>query len=120
MSIAACFCQHALSMVIDRRYRANLLRCFTVALLLACLTSSIAASPNDEIFQEVTQRAKTLASGPYRPNEMALPDVLRDLNYDTYRMITFRRERGLWYQAPTHFQAQFFHPGYLYKQPVAI
>jgi glucans biosynthesis protein len=119
MSVAVCFC-HASSAVIDRRYSRNFLRCFIFALLLVCLTNSPAASPNDKVFQEVIQRAQALAASPYQPNDMALPDVLRELNYDTYRMVTFRRERGLWYRDDTNFQAQFFHPGYLYKQPVAI
>ena len=35
-------------------------------------------------------------------------------------MITFRREEGLWANDHTRFQVQLFHPGYLYKEPVAI
>ena len=49
-----------------------------------------------------------------------MPEVLRELNYDTYRMITFRREQGLWFGDRTRFQVQFFHPGYLHKEPVTI
>ncbi|MDQ3116217.1 MAG: glucan biosynthesis protein [Verrucomicrobiota bacterium] len=68
----------------------------------------------------MVRRAQSAAGAPYRPNEMALPEVLQKLDYDTYRMITFRREEGLWFGERTRFQVQLFHPGYLYKEPVAI
>ncbi|MEO5719292.1 MAG: hypothetical protein ABIR29_12095 [Chthoniobacterales bacterium] len=40
-------------------------------------------------------RAQTLAHALYRPNETALPEVLQQLNHDTYRLIAFRPEEGL-------------------------
>ncbi|CAN5538102.1 hypothetical protein BH20VER3_BH20VER3_17100 [soil metagenome] len=51
---------------------------------------------------------------------MPLPEVLQKLNYDTYRDIAFRRERGLWHGADSAFEVQFFHPGYLFRQPVVM
>ncbi len=88
--------------------------------LLLAVPRSNAESGRDSIFAEVVGRAQSAAAAPYRPNEIALPEVLQKLNYDTYRMITFRREEGLWFGERTRFQVQLFHPGYLYQEPVAI
>ncbi len=100
------------SAVIDRRYSCA---------LLALLSFTFAnASPNDQVFDEVVRRAKTSAAAPYQVTKEDLPDVLQQLNYDTYRMITFRRAEGLWFGEDSRFQVQFFHPGYIYKEPVTI
>ena len=85
-----------------------------------CLLSLAATSPNDEVFERVVEQARGAATLPYQPNEITLPEVLRELNYDTYRMITFRRELGLWFGDRTRFQVQCFHPGYIYKEPVTM
>ena len=88
-----------------------------------CLILSVAsahASPNDQVFEEVVGRARTAAAAPYQIIKEELPNVLQQLNYDTYRMITFRREEGLWFGDDSRFQVQFFHPGYIYKEPVTI
>ncbi len=89
-------------------------------LCLAAFIPSAVASPNDQVFDRVVKQARAAAAAPYQPNEMSLPETLRELNYDTYRMITFRREQGLWFGDRTRFQVQLFHPGYLHKVPVAI
>jgi len=88
-----------------------------------CLILSVAsahASPNDQVFEEVVGRARTAAAAPYQIIKEELPNVLQQLNYDTYRMITFRREEGLWFGDDSRFQVQFFHPGYIYKEPVTM
>jgi len=85
-----------------------------------CLVRLAANSPNDEVFERVVEQARVAATLPYQPDEMSLPEVMRELNYDTYRMITFRREQGLWFGDRTRFQVQLFHPGYIYKEPVTI
>ncbi len=97
-----------------------MLRQLALLLLLIAVPQSNAESALDSIFSEVVRRAQSAADTPYRPNEIALPEVLQKLDYDTYRMITFRREEGLWFNDRTRFQVQFFHPGYLYKERVAI
>jgi periplasmic glucans biosynthesis protein len=79
-----------------------------------------AALPNDELFAEVVRRAQAAAARPCQPNDIALPPVLQHLNYDTYRDITFRQQRSLWHDSDVPFRVQFFHPGYLFRHPVAI
>jgi glucans biosynthesis protein len=51
-----------------------------------------------------------------------LPPVLRqdNLDYDKYREIRFRRDRALWTGENLPFRAEFFHPGYLYQEPVHV
>jgi glucans biosynthesis protein len=88
---------------------------------LGVALSAASASPNDQVFEEVVSRAKTVAAASYQVRTEELPEVLQQLDYDTYRMITFRREEGLWFNdRHSRFQVQFFHPGYIYKEPVAI
>ncbi len=87
---------------------------------LCALLLAPAAFGSDAVFEQVVRQARTAAAAPYQPNETALPEVLRQLNYDTYRLITFRPEEGLWRDDRSRFQVQLFHPGYLYKEPVTI
>lgn len=104
------------STVIDRRYRPSVLGLS----FFICLATLATASPNGKVFDDILRRAQAAAAAPYQPNEVSLPDVLQKLNYDTYRMITFRRDKGLWFDRHTRFQVQFFHRGYIYKEPVII
>src|SRR5712691_10091280 len=87
---------------------------------LCFLTEFSAGAATDAIFDQVVRQAQMKAAAPYRPNEMPLPDVLAKLNYDTYRLITFRPDRSLWRDHRLLFEVQFFHPGYLFRQPVAV
>jgi glucans biosynthesis protein len=51
-----------------------------------------------------------------------MPDVLKPdkLNYDQYRKIRFRTDRAFWLADRLPFRAEFFHPGYIYQEPVRI
>jgi glucans biosynthesis protein len=51
-----------------------------------------------------------------------LPAVLRqeNLDYDKYREIEFRHEKALWAEEELPFRVEFFHPGYLYQEPVHV
>ncbi|MGI8890717.1 MAG: glucan biosynthesis protein [Chthoniobacterales bacterium] len=90
-----------------------------VFLLFLAVWPSTHANTPDDVFSKVVGQARKAAAAPFRPNEMSLPEVLHNLNYDTYRDITFRQEQGLWH-GRSPFEIQFFHPGYLFKQPVVI
>jgi glucans biosynthesis protein len=71
-------------------------------------------------FDTVRERARTLASREYHPEPDKLPEVLKKLGYDDYQMIRFRPEEGPWHNQGLEFTLQFFHPGYLYQDPVLI
>jgi glucans biosynthesis protein len=62
----------------------------------------------------VANLAEKRAAQPYEPPGKDVPKFFREINYDTYRRITFRPETTLWRDAGLRFQLQFFHPGYLY------
>lgn len=77
-----------------------------------------AATP-ESLFQRVTDQALTLAEAPYEPPPEVLPNALREMTYDQYRSIRFRPEAALW-RGQARFEAQFFHPGFLFPHPVTV
>ncbi len=89
------------------------------------LGSSLAMAQNwerDEVdFGMVESRARDLAKAKYHaPNKDALPGWMKSLTYDQYRDIRFDPNRALWGDAKLPFRAMFFHPGYLFLEPVGI
>ena len=72
----------------------------------------------DYVAQRALARARTIFHSP----RADLPKVLLQdsLDYDKYREIRFRRERALWGAENLPFRVEFFHPGYLYQEPVHV
>lgn len=70
----------------------------------------------------VARIAERRAHEPFHSPRADLPAVLRQdhLDYDKYREIRFRRERALWSEEKLPFRVEFFHPGYLYQEPVHV
>src|SRR5208283_1255236 len=70
----------------------------------------------------IAQRALERARAPFHSPRADLPKVLRqdNLDYDKYREIRFRRDHALWTQDDLPFRIEFFHPGYLYQEPVHV
>jgi glucans biosynthesis protein len=70
----------------------------------------------------VAQKAADRASRPFRSPRLDLPPVLRqdNLDYDKYREIEFRHDRALWAAEGMPFRTEFFHPGYIYHEPVRV
>ena len=70
----------------------------------------------------VAQRALARARAPFHSPHVELPPVLRPdfLDYDKYRQIEFRHDRALWAAAGLPFHVEFFHPGYIYHEPVHV
>jgi periplasmic glucans biosynthesis protein len=70
----------------------------------------------------VSQRALERAREPFHSPRAELPKILRadNLDYDKYREIRFRRDHALWTADDLPFRIEFFHPGYLYEEPVHI
>jgi len=100
----------------------------SAALLAAILDTSSTSpataegSPEPTRFDMGTLRgmARDLAAQPFKPPETALPAGLRDLRYDQYRHIRFRREKALWADLNLPFQMQPFHRGFLYPNRIAL
>jgi len=90
-------------------------RLATTGLLLLAAGSAAAFG-----FDDVAQRARTLAQSPYRAPAFEPPAELKALSYDGYRDIRFRPERSRWREQGLPFELQFFHLGKFQTQPVAI
>jgi glucans biosynthesis protein len=75
------------------------------------------ASP---FFERLVAEARESAKTNHKETPAALPDFLKNLGYDGYMGIHFRPEKGIWHGGPERFEIQFFHPGYLYQEPVRI
>ena len=70
----------------------------------------------------VAKRAEQRAHKPFHSPRADLPDVLKSdkLDYDKYREIEFRHDKALWAAENLPFRVEFFHPGYLYQEPVHV
>ena len=57
--------------------------------LIGCALTLPALAADDAHFRQVIERAKQLAQETYQAPKETLPEVLRELDYDTYRQIRF-------------------------------
>lgn len=72
-------------------------------------------------FESIEAKAKELSAKEYQaPDREALPGWMKNLTYDQYRDIHFLQDRSLWAADVEKFRAQFFHPGYLFREPVIL
>ncbi len=72
-------------------------------------------------FETIQSRARDLANKPYVPlNGDNLPEWIKKLDYKQYQDIRFNKNQALWATENLPFQAMFFHPGYLYREPVIL
>ena len=87
-----------------------------------CASVCVGAESADVNLDYVAQRALERAQKPFHSPRADLPRVLRqeNLDYDKYREIEFRHEKALWLAEGLPFRVEFFHPGYLYQEPVHI
>src|SRR6516162_4509928 len=82
-----------------------------------------AAQPDEATaFDAATVRtvAHDLAQRAWQAPKATLPDVLQNLDYQQYRSIRFDPGHALWRGQGLRFTAEFFHLGFLYRQPVKI
>lgn len=97
--------------------------CIWAAALLGLTGSAGAGIENVNVTLDyVSQLALARARQPFHSPRANLPDFLKadHLDYDKYRLIRFRPERALWASDKLPFEIEFFHPGYLYEEPVHI
>ncbi|WP_188520054.1 glucan biosynthesis protein [Alsobacter metallidurans] len=71
-------------------------------------------------FEDVSDRARRLASEPFQAAPPVLPPELAALDYDAYRDIRFRPERALLGDNGSAFRLQLFHLGFLFTRPVVV
>ena len=70
----------------------------------------------------VAKKALLRAAKPFKSPRGELPVVLSqdNLDYDKYREIQFRHDNALWARDELPFRVEFFHPGYLYQEPIYV
>ncbi len=99
-------------------------RNFILLVTLGAMTTSAFGQTweREEVgFESIQSRARDLANKPYvAPNRDALPEWMKNLTYDQYRDIRFNPSQALWAADKLPFRAMFFHPGYLFLEPVVL
>jgi glucans biosynthesis protein len=70
----------------------------------------------------ITGLASERAQKPFQSPRGRLPAALsqQNLDYDKYREIRFNRDQALWHRESLPFWVEFFHPGYIYQEPVRM
>jgi len=69
--------------------------------------------------ETVMAEARALAAHPFvAPPQV--PPLLRNLSYNHYRQIRYRKEKAVWGATPTPFSLELFAPGFLFKSGVDV
>lgn len=90
-------------------------------LVAAAGGDSVATGPAEPFsFDQLKERARTLATQPYAPPVVPDAALLERIDYDLHNQITFRPEDTLWSGDPGTAKVRFFHPGRYFKEPVRI
>jgi periplasmic glucans biosynthesis protein len=99
--------------------RGCLISIFAIAL---AFTSSAAPQAVVVNLDYVAKLALARAQHAFHAPDLNLPGVLNatNLNYDKYREIRFIPGKALWTEDDLPFRIEFFHPGYIYNEPVRI
>lgn len=71
-------------------------------------------------FDLLQQRAKETAARPYAAPVSRVPGWLAAYNYIQHQNIRFEQGHSWWRADKLPFQLQFFHPGWLFKEPVQV
>ncbi|QJR82792.1 glucan biosynthesis protein [Alteromonas pelagimontana] len=74
---------------------------------------------NKPILESVIADAKASAKKQYNENDHGLDEKLKKMDYQQYRAIRFEADKSLW-RGKNDYEIQFFHPGFLYQQPVTV
>ena len=64
--------------------------------------------------------ARTLAGKDYESHKGDLPDSLKNISWDDYQAIQFRKDKSLWQEKGSDFHLQFFHLGLYFQTPVKM
>jgi glucans biosynthesis protein len=109
------------------RCAGSLARHLIVGLLCVVWASAAASSsmaqtshPAALSLESLREQARRIAASPYVEPDTSLPESLESLNYDTYRLIRYRRDQAVWAQEGLPFQLQFAHRGYIFPLRVEM
>ena len=71
-------------------------------------------------YEELKQRARTIASKPYQEPVIRHSEILETIDCDAFQKIVFKRELGLGEDGSVNFPPQLFPPGRHFKVPVKL
>jgi periplasmic glucans biosynthesis protein len=92
-----------------------------VCLLASSATSARAQGAAQPFSREVVQQsASELAKKAYEAPPAEAAKAVKDLDYDQFRQIRFRRERTIWRGENLNFELQVLPTGWLFKAPIEI
>jgi glucans biosynthesis protein len=97
--------------------------CLTSILAIALAYTAAAAPQAVNVnLDYVASLALTRAQHPFHSPSLNLPAILSqtNLDYDKYREIRFISGKALWTEDDLPFRVEFFHPGYIFHEPVQI
>jgi glucans biosynthesis protein len=77
-------------------------------------------APTPFAFQQVVDEAARLAGQKYQPYTLDPPPPFKNMGYDLYRDINFRPNSAIWLNDPSYYHLEFFHSGFIYREPVQI
>ena len=95
-------------------------RCCARSLFAGLVILPATLTAQDGHFQSVIERAQQRAADDYVAPVGEVPSALAEMDYSAYQQIRFRRDAALWAGDPHGFSIQFFHPGFLFTEPVTI
>lgn len=98
-------------------------RCASVALGWLAFSLSAPAQERVEIgFNYVEEKARDASTKPFvrARDSRPLPDALKQLDYNGYRRIQFKRDQAPWKDENLNFHLNFFFPGYSYVDTVLL
>lgn len=79
----------------------------------------LSLGPNQNRLSRLEEKAARRSSLPYQPSAR-LPENLKALDYDSYRLIVYRHEKSIWKAEQLPFWLECFHRGYLYEDQVTL
>ena len=97
----------------------RLLKGVAVAVLFGYVMQASATASANASLAAVIDQAKQLAADDYQAISHPMAAELVNMSYEQYRAIQFNPQHALW-RDQSDYEIQFFHPGFLYRQPVQI
>lgn len=71
-------------------------------------------------FAELQHWAAQRARAPYQPQDKTLPEALAKWDYNQYRAVSYRQDRGVWRTGASNFYLQGFLRAYLFPERMRI
>ncbi len=94
----------------------------TLALSCASVNKAGSVPLREDVrqFSEIVALAQESAAKPFAPPVPRIPEKIQNLDYDQYRKIPFLAQNALWRNTGLPFEFSFYHPGYLFDEPLDI